>query len=499
MTDKVDYTETGKAGLERMYKWLGEAHTAELQWPQCAPLYNRIWRSDPEVTIARNILEAWAGGCDITAEVPVHTVEQEDLPVTDDDKRARDFLATVMDDTEDTFISWLKDCLTKVPFYGWGFWEIVPGMRKETWKPPGDDPWTSDYNDGLIGIRRIAQRRYSSFGGWDYRTNGSVSHFIQTDHMTGKDTPIPIVGNLHVIYGDIGSPEGVGLMEAIWRLERMKYALEIIQGIGYEHSAGHLSVSVDEDGTFDEAEIARVARNILSAQPGNYAAWPKGVNGEFIDATFGSAESILNAIRYLGILKLALLGMQFVSISTLTGSGSYAAMADASDVAISIFNNISRNIVTQVNRQVVKPLFKYKINAQQFPEMTRLPVITISEIKKPYEMGQFALFLQALNEILGLDTKDFNAIRKETGFLPQKPDDQGSEKPENEPKPDDTNMSTTHYFEGGDYPDPTITTTHVTFQEDEIDKAIETIADGSAIIESAINAEPKEPEESEDD
>lgn len=415
---KPNMKEVGVSGLNYMTDMVNEAHTAELKWPQCIPAYNRIWRSDPEVTIARNVLSAWAGGIEISAETPVG-VGEGDVPSNDDDEKAKDFLNTIIEDVDNTFVNWLKDCISKVPFYGWGWWEVMPGLRKEGWKAPGKgDNWESNYDDGLVGIRRISHRRYSSFAGWEFQDNGTITALKQYQQNYEIKT-IPLDKSLHIVYGDLTSPEGVGTLEAIWRLERIKYGLEIAQGIGYEHSAGHLSVTIEEGGEFNQEHIQKVARNILTAQPGNYAAWPAGVVAEFIDAKFGSAESILNAIRYYGILKLALLGMQFVTISTLTGSGSYAAMSDASDIAISIFNNIARSIIEQVNKQLVRRIFSYEVNKKAFPNITRLPEISMTEIKKPFDLGEFGSLISILNAIMKLSPRDLDAIRKETGFMPQ--------------------------------------------------------------------------------
>lgn len=491
--------EIGDIGLSTLASWINEAHTAELRWPQCIPLFNRIWRSDPEVTIARNLLSAWASGIEISAEIPVDVISEDDVPISEDDEKARDFLSTVLDDMEGTFSSFIHDSITKIPFFGWGWWEVVPGIRSQDWNPPGDDDWYSQYDDNLIGIRRLGTRRYSSFYEWDLKDNGRVNAFVQQDDM-GKTKPIPLDRSIHIVYGDRSNPEGCGVLEGLWRLERIKYGLEIVQGIGYEHSAGHLSVSVtDEGGEFDEAKIKEAARAILQAQPGNYAAWPRGIGADFIDARFGSAEAILYAIRYYGILKLALLGMQFVSISTLTGSGSYAAITDASDIAILIFNNIARGIVAQVNEQMVKRMFQWKTNKDAFPNLTRTPRIAVTEVKKPFDLGEFGALVAVLESVLDMKNADYNAIRKETGFLPQDNTDEGNpeknqESDPSEPDPLDqakvyaeSNENFSEFSDNGDYPDPIIGFEHVAITDKDIDNAVAAVEDD--ILKKALDAE----------
>ncbi len=53
----------------------------------------------------------------------------------------------------------------------------------------------------------------------------------------------------------------------------------------------------------DKSIVKAAASAIMTAQEGNYALWPKGIIGEIKDVPFGAAASILEAIRYYGLLK----------------------------------------------------------------------------------------------------------------------------------------------------------------------------------------------------
>ena len=122
----------------------------------------------------------------------------------------------------------------------------MPGLRRSEWRPPQQDPWRSNYNYGLIGTRRLAYRSHSSFKQWDMDDEtGRVHGMIQQD-FPNPDVPIPLDRAVLVTFGDPNNPEGVALLETIWRLERLKYGLEVIQGIGYEHAAGFLNVNTEQ-------------------------------------------------------------------------------------------------------------------------------------------------------------------------------------------------------------------------------------------------------------
>ena len=428
--------EIGTPGIESWGGWVREAYHSQLYWPEVAPLYSRIWRSDPEVTVVRHFFDSLSGNLEIRWELPTHIGSRELDKPTDDDLRALDFAYEVSEDIEGGIGEWLNSCMTRVPFFGWGWWEAVPGLRKKDWQPPGDDDWRSSFDDGLIGFRRLAFRHYSSLYRWDIDDATGRLRGMEQHDPPNPIRKIPLDRSLHITYGDNDNPEGLATLEAIWRLERLKYGLEIVQGIGYEHSAGHLSITV-EDAEFDKAQVREAARMIMTAQEGNYAAWPKGVKGEIIDVPFGSADPILAAIKYYGILKLSVFGMQWVALSATTGTGSYSAMQDSSSMALLIFNNMASQFVRQADKQIGKRLFEY--NRTAFPNLTRRPVMKVSKVDKIIPLPELASFLNAISAIMPLGRDDIIAIRSKSGFLPETPaEEQSQAAVEPEPEPEES-------------------------------------------------------------
>lgn len=412
------YEEVGTPGIETYSGFVFKAYNSELYWPQVEPVYTRIHRSDPEVTIVRQLFSAWAGRLDVGVELPERIGNRELGPPTDADNRAVDYLYEVLEDLEGGIGAWLTDCVTRVPFYGWGWWEAVPGLRRENWTPPGRDPWRSQFNDNLLGLRGLRFRDYSSFDSWDIdERTGRVHGLYQYDAPNDR-VLIPSERSIHIRYGDRTNPEGLATLEAMWRLERLLYGYEVVQGIGYEHTAGHLSVTVEE-GEFDKAEVNRAARALLSAQQGNYAAWPKGTKGEIIDTPFAAAAALEVTKQNIRILKLALLGMQFVAISTMSGSGSYAALDDSSEMAVLIFNGIAEDAVRQLDSQLTRRLLSHPANAQAFAGRTRLPRLTVNTLSKAVKLPELAQFATAMSAVMPLGDDDFIAIRSKSDVLPE--------------------------------------------------------------------------------
>lgn len=404
------FEEIGSTGLEAWYGFVYQAYNADLYWPGVYELYNRLRRSDPEVTITRQIFGTVASGVSIEPDLP-------DKP-SDDDKRFQEFYSQAMDDLEGGIDRWRDAFVAYVPFMGWAWWEAVPAVRQRDWIPPDNDPWRSKYDDGLIGFRRFAFRDHSSFDSWkldDY--TGRLSGMWQIDAPHPRIL-LPIQNSIHVTFGDVENPEGLTPLEAMWRLERIKYGLEIVQGIGFEHAAGHLSVTKTEAGALtegDKSNIKAAARAILTAQEGNYAAWPFGFTGSVIDVPFSAAPSILAAIQHYSMLKLALYNMQWVAMNTLSVTGSYASLKDSTALWLVAFNQMMGNGVSQLDEQVGGRLLKW--NAAKFPNITRRSKLKISKVEKLIDLQELGMFMQLVKDVMPLGDDDYLEFRKRTGFM----------------------------------------------------------------------------------
>jgi len=413
--NKPDWEELGSLGIEKFMGFVQEAYQKELQWPSVQPLYNRIRRSDPEISVVRLIFMSMAKAINLEWELP-------DEP-SDDDKRAQEFAYQVFEDMEGGTTKFIDTLMSHVPFFGWGWWEVVPAPRLKGWMPPDDSPWRSHYNDGRIGIRKLGWRDSSSFKRWELdNKTGQLFGMVQQD-FPNKEVFIPLNRSLHVTFGDSNNPEGLSPLEAVWRLERIKYGLEVVQGIGFEHSAGYLDVRMREGSrakldSEDKALIRKSARAVLSAQEGNYAIWPNMVDAEIKDVSFQAATAVLDSIRYFGTLKLMVYQMQWAALSATTGAGSYAAMSDSSSMFMVFFNAMIEGFVNQVDKQLGERLFDW--NSGAFPGMTARPRLVATPIQKNINLSDLGSFLTSVNSWMELDDDDLLAIRRHTGFLPEK-------------------------------------------------------------------------------
>lgn len=411
-----DAKEIGSSGLKAYNGYISEAYDPKLYWPGVSPLFTRIRTSTPEIVMVVRAFTTWARNIKPLVELPTEP--------TDDDKKYQEFIYSDFDNMEGGFGDFIETAVSRVPFDGWFWWDVVPAIRAIDWMPPNysdgyPDDWRSEEDDGLIGIRRLAARDTSSFEKWEMTPGKHLVGMWQHDYPH-PSIFLPLSHGLHMTFGDSTNPEGSSPLQAVWRLERIKYGLEVIQGIGYEHAAGHLSVQRTQPGTISDADrsnIKSAALGILSAQEGNYAIWPYTYQGKVEDIPFQAGGNLLEAIKHYSILILSVYMMQTIALNTLTNTGALASQVDSTQLAIFTFNNMIDGLAQQYDSQVGKRLFHW--NKAQFPGITKRPRIKFSHVENNVALGTLGSFLQSINGILPLGEEDMLAIRQRSGFLPQ--------------------------------------------------------------------------------
>jgi len=178
----------------------------------------------------------------------------------------------------------------------------------------------------------------------------------------------------------------------------------------------------------DKTDIATAAKNLLSAQEGNYGYFPHGLDGDVIDVPFGAGSFLLETIKHYSIMVYSVYMMQFVALNTLTSTGAQASQVDSTDMGVFTFNSMMDGFASQLDNQIGKRLYNW--NKAAFPNLTKRPKITFSHVDKTIALGELGSFLAQMDGILNLGEDDLKAIRKRSGFLP-----------ENEPNPEDILVS----------------------------------------------------------
>jgi hypothetical protein len=117
------------------------------------------------------------------------------------------------------------------------------------------------------------------------------------------------------------------------------YNLEIIFGIGSERSSGYALFKSDQKLTAtDKANIKDAARALMAAVEGSYLLLPNHITASIIDVPFSAGATVLDAIRWYGNIKMQVLGIQWMSLSSTSEAGSNAAMFTSANMWLTSFN-----------------------------------------------------------------------------------------------------------------------------------------------------------------
>jgi hypothetical protein len=119
--------------------------------------------------------------------------------------------------------------------------EIIYKLRKgET-----DDPKTqSQYDDGMIGWRKLALRAQESIDEWEFDDAGGIQGLVQEDPITFERFKIPI--EKLVLFRTTSfknNPEGRSSLRNAYRAWYMKKRIEELEGIGLERDLAGLPIA----------------------------------------------------------------------------------------------------------------------------------------------------------------------------------------------------------------------------------------------------------------
>lgn len=144
----------GYNGLSVIAGQVLEEEDRDLRWPQCIKTFKKMLKHgtvSPAVDYVQTMI----------ARVPWYVKPAEGYE--GEHKEYVKFLTSVMGDMDDSWLYTIKNITSFVPF-GFAPVEIVPRYRL---KSRG-----SKYNDGLIGLKKLALRSQDTLVGWEYKNKG---------------------------------------------------------------------------------------------------------------------------------------------------------------------------------------------------------------------------------------------------------------------------------------------------------------------------------------
>lgn len=233
MAKQVGFGEIGITGLPIHSGYVNEEFLTQLQGPRGMRVYKEMSSNDATIGAILFAVEHLTRTAIWQVEAASDTPEAVE---------AADWLRSIMDDMDGTWQELLTEMRTSL-VYGWAYFEVV--YKRRVGPDQKDKTKKSKYNDGMIGVRKIAIRAQDTLNRWEMSGSGDILGMWQ-DQLYGEKT-----GTLLIPMGKSllfrttsrkGSPEGRSLLRPAYE---SWYYLKHIRGyeaVGIERELAGLPV-----------------------------------------------------------------------------------------------------------------------------------------------------------------------------------------------------------------------------------------------------------------
>ena len=339
-----------------------------------------------------------------------------------------------MDHTWQEFIAQVMSMLT----FGWQYTEVV---YKRRMGPDATAPeHNSIFNDGLIGIRKLADRSQETLDRWDVDENGNVNGLWQEPPNGGALRYIPMERALlfrPTSFKD--SPEGRSAIRGAYRSWFMLKNMQEIEAIAIERELNGLPVCYIPNDILNgktpeaiaaRAQYERLVRDIKFNEQGGvllpsnpyYDADGKPLNIKQVELTLLNAEGRraidINStiVRYQRDIARTVLA-DFIMLGQ-GDRGSFALSKNKTDLFVRALEGWLESVATVINRHLIPKI--WTINALD-PLWT--PYVAPGRVA-PEDLDELGNFVQRLAAAgFTLFDEDTENRLRDAGGLPEKPID----------------------------------------------------------------------------
>lgn len=215
--------EIGRIGQKRYQGVFFEEFVPELVGKRGAEVYKEMSNNDDVCGAILFAMEMLMRQCDFNVSPGGKT---------EADKQAAQFVEECLNDMEYTWTDTVSEILTFLS-YGWSYHEIVYKIRNGRKKHKG---FSSKYNDGLIGWKKLPIRSQDTLFQWRYDENtDDLIGMVQSPPPNFEQFFIPIEKALHFTTKSVkANPEGKSIFRNAYRSWYFKKRIQEIEGIGIE-------------------------------------------------------------------------------------------------------------------------------------------------------------------------------------------------------------------------------------------------------------------------
>jgi hypothetical protein len=363
------YAELGLIGVAEYSGKLSDRYATVLQGPGGIQKMARVLRREPAA------YTAWSMVTLAAKSVHWYVIPTSEAKA---DQICADFVQSCMTDMSTSWLYAIKFAMSAWAF-GWADLEIV--WKKRLGQNPGRGLPPSKWDDGLVGMRKLAIRRQETVYEWINDAMGGKGSLRQQDPNTGRLLdPIPIEKLLHFVGGDDrGSWEGMGWLEPAYWVAYLIEQLEQIGGTAAQRGSTGLPVfkflQIPDNTTLS---IVDEIGEGLTANELQYVKLP----GPVVDFDFKTVSlSNLDDIRgWIGQLRWeisALLAATFIRLGS-TERGTQALAATVYDAFTSGIDGCLDDVQDVLNRHLVPRLLAN--NPGEFGGISDHPQIQHSKV-----------------------------------------------------------------------------------------------------------------------
>jgi hypothetical protein len=235
------YSEIGSTGLNRFMGMIEEEADRELRGDRWV---KKVIEMQNDPVIGAMLFAAEMLCRQVQWDVSPYSSETESLAIADFVK------AAIFDDQSMTWQDNTSEILSMLP-WGWYYPEIVwkqrlgqtPGSYRDEQGREQQLP-QSKFDDGLIGIRKLAPRAQETRDKWEFDPAGGIQGMWQRSADMMNPVLIPIdKALLFRTTSRKNSPEGKSLLRAPWRPYFYKHHMEQVEAIGIERDLAGFPVA----------------------------------------------------------------------------------------------------------------------------------------------------------------------------------------------------------------------------------------------------------------
>jgi hypothetical protein len=311
------------------------------------------------------------------------------------DKDAADFVESCINDMQYTWQDTLSEILSFLT-YGWSYHEIVYKRRGGRSKDPR---YSSKYDDGLIGWRKLPVRAQDTLSRWQYDpVTDELQGMVQAAPPAYTEVMIPIEKALHFrTKSSKENPEGRSILRGAYRSYYFKKRIQEIEGIGVERDlAGFpvLTAPTDADvwgeGEESKDHLQRAEAVVTSIRRDSREGLviPDGWKLELLSAG-GKRNFDTNQIIERWDKRIAMTTLSDFILLGQQSTGSYALSSDKTELFGTAMGTYLDIICDVFNTQAIPRLID--LNAEHFNGFSDYPTMTHGDVETVdlTALGQF--------------------------------------------------------------------------------------------------------------